>query len=125
MKEKLSEERAIDTVGRPGVKAKSFGSSKGTSKKESMGESAKGVGGGLKADNTKDEPVFHESSYRDGVDKNFEKKAETGLPRQEASYQNRDRQGTGFEAEPVYQRKLRSYPSKGPATKGGSKEKDL
>ena len=121
MKE-TKEERAVDTVGRPKQSAKSFGSSKGTSKNESKGASAKGVGGGLKADNVKDEPIFHEAAYRAGKDNNYEKKVESGLPRQEASYQNRDRQGSGLVHEPKYQEKLRSYPKSGPKTKKGSTE---
>lgn len=111
MKENLSEERAVDTVGRPTSKSSSMGSSKGSSKSEMTSGSAKGVGGGLQADVMKDEPIFHEPAYRTkGKDNNYESKVQSGLPRQEASYQNRDRNGSGLENEPKYQRKLASYP---------------
>jgi hypothetical protein len=125
MKENNSD-RAVDMVGRPNFKGgKSFGSSSGSSKKSSPGESAKGIGGGLKDDNTVDEPIFHEAAYRSsGKDANYEKKPESGLPRQESSYQNRDRQGSGLEAEPVYQKKFPAYPSKGSKTKQSSDEDD-
>jgi hypothetical protein len=84
-----------------------------------------GIGGGLKDDNMKEEPILHEAAYRtDGKDKNYQEKAQTGTPRQEAAYQNRDRQGSGLEAEPVYQRKFQSYPSKGPQTKRSNTQDD-
>ena len=128
LKENLSEERAIDTVGRPGIKQKSYGKVGGEvggkSEKKGMGGSAKGVGG-FRGDNTQEEPVQHEASYRtDGKDKNYEKKPESGLPRQEAAYQNRDRQGSGLVNEPKYQQKLRSYPTGNPKTKKSKTEDD-
>ena len=114
------EERAIDTFGRPTADKSSMGSSKGTSKSEMTSGSAKGIGTGI-GNNTVEEPIFHEASYRTGgKDKNEEKKAETGLPRQEASYQNRDRNGSGLDNNPVYQRKLPSYPKSSPKTKQSS-----
>lgn len=109
-------ERAKDFVGEP--KAKKV-SSKGkeTSKKESRGVSAKGVIAD-KGQNTKDEPIEHKSAYRGRNSKTVE----SGLPRQEASFQNRDRQGSGLENEPTYQRKLKSYPKKKSLKSGENKE---
>lgn len=129
MKEDLEEERAIDTVGRTGVKNKSYGKVGGEegSSKKSMDKkgSTEGIGGGLHADAMKEEAIVHEASYRKGLDKNEETKAETGTPRQEASYQNRDRAGSGLNDEPVYQRKFPSYPKSGPkGTKKGEIEDD-
>lgn len=127
MKEKLREERAIDTVGRPGIKGKTYGKyggETGKSEKKGMGDSANGVGGGLHADFTKDEPIIHEAAYRAGKDNNYEKKAETGTPRQEATYQNRDRQGSGINHQPKFQDKLPSYPKNSPKTKQSSEQDD-
>ena len=126
MKEKLSEERAVDTVGRPGVKMKSFGKKggeAGSSRKGDKGGSARGIGTGIGTD-AKEEPIFHEAAYRAGKDKNYDPKVESGLPRQEASYQNRDRQGSGLDNENTYQKKLRSYPMSSPKTKKGKVEDD-
>ena len=127
LKENLREERAKDTVGTPKFPSKSFGrkgGEAGSSKKEGKGGSTDGIGGGFRSEDVKDEPVFHEAAYRDGKDKNYEKKPETGTPRQEASYQNRDRQGSGLSNEPKYQQKLPSYPTSGPKTKEGAQEDD-
>lgn len=116
----------MDTVGRPNVKMKSFGKvggETGSSSKKSSGESMGGVGGDLKGQDVQDEPIFHEAAYRSaGKDANWEKKPETGVPRQEASYQLRDRQGSGVEQEPKYQSKLRSYPTSSPKTKKSTRE---
>lgn len=123
-------ERAVDSVGRPNFhNGKTFGKvggETGSSKKSSPGESTKGIGGNLSADNMKEEPIIHEAAYRGnmGGDRNESKKAESGLPRQEAAYQNRDRQGSGLEAEPVYQRKIPSYPKSNRPTKQSSKQDD-
>lgn len=118
---KNTSERAVDTVGRPNVKTKAFGSSKGTSTKKGLAPSAKGVGGKLSSENTVDEPVVHSAAYRKS-DKNYEAKAETGTPRQDSSFRNRDRQGTGVEASSRYQSKLPNYPKKGPKIKDASEE---
>ena len=118
-------ERAVDGVGRPPFKSnKSFGSDSTQGRKSGSG-STKGVGGGLKSENTVSEPIFHEASYRTGgKDKNYEAKPQSGLPRMEASYTNRDRSGTGVEKQPKYQSKLQSYPTKGPATKRSNTQDD-
>ena len=79
----------------------------------------------MKSDNTVSEPIFHEPAYRtNGKDKNYDAKPQSGLPRREAAYTNRDRSGTGVEKEPAYQAKLRSYPSSGPKTKKSKTEDD-
>lgn len=70
----------------------------------------KGIGGGLKGDNTKDEPIENVSAYRGRATGAIK----SGLPPQEAAFQNRDRSGSGLENEPTYQRKLKSYPTKSP-----------
>ncbi len=128
MKEKLNEERAVDTVGRPNSATKSFGKHGGTvggSSKMGMNKpgSTEGVGGGFVSDAAKDEPIVHESSFRtSGKDKNFKNEVESGTPRQDSSYQNRDRQGAGLNNEPVYQNRVKSYPTKGPQTKVSNDE---
>lgn len=111
-------ERAKDFVGEPSAK-KVSGMRKQTSKKESKGVSTKGVIAD-KGMNTKDEPIEHKSAYRGRNNK----VVETGLPRQESSFQNRDRQGSGLENEPTYQRKLKSYPKKSPLPKSGESNED-
>jgi hypothetical protein len=78
----------------------------------SKGGKTEGLGG-LRGENTQEEPVLHEPAYHKS-DKNEEAKPETGLPRQEAGYQSRDRQGSGIEDQPIWQNKVRSYPAKGP-----------
>ena len=123
-------ESAYDFVGRPKVADKSFGKKGGEvggSTKKAMEKegSTEGVGGGLRAEAMKEEPILHESTFRSGPkDKNWEKKPETGTPRQEASFRNRDRQGTGIEHEPVYQGKFPSYPTKGPKGMKPSEQED-
>ena len=109
------------------------------------GGSAEGVGGKLSSDTTKDigtgphkeEPIENRAAYR----KNFSTenseygvsdgkftgagKPMTGLPKQEASYVNRDRQGSGLETQPAIQRKLPNYPgtkNTGKAKKGETKD---
>lgn len=109
--------------GVPSAKKMSMGSSKGSMKMKDNGGSSKGTYSGS-GDNTREEPVSHESSFRGGKggDKNMSPKVMSGTPRQEASYQNRDRQGSGIQNEPTYQRKLKSYPTSGPKTKKGNRE---
>ena len=59
-----------------------------------------------------EEPVMHEPAYRRGVsgDKNYEDKVQSGMPQSQASYQDRDRQGSGVETQPIWQVKQSSYP---------------
>ena len=95
------------------------GKGKMSAKKESRGASTKGVNAD-KGMNTKDEPIEHKSAYRGRA----VGAVESGLPRQESSFQNRDRQGSGLENEPTYQRKLKSYPKKSPLKKSGENNED-
>lgn len=122
LQENLREARAKDTVGTPKARAVTMGGQgRGTAVAKGNGGSSAGVGGGLKGDNTATQPIFYEAAYRtDGKDNNYVKNPETGTPRQEASYQNRDRQGSGLESEPSYQRKVPSYPAASPKTKRSS-----
>ena len=122
--------------------AKSVGSSRGTSSKRGGASSAEGVGGKLSSDTTQDinlgphksEPIENRAAYRKNAgisnseygvsDPKFTgaNKPQTGTPRQEAAYVNRDRQGSGLETQPAHQRKLPSYPG-GKKAKGAKEEK--
>lgn len=114
LQENLREKRAKDTVGIPKASRNSQGSMKGTAKNLSSKGSTKGVGGRLREDNVKEEPVSHEPAYRRS-DKNYSAKVQEGMPQSGAAYRNRDRQGTGLETQPRWQTKEKSYPTSGRA----------
>lgn len=125
MKENLNEERAIDTVGRPKGDKVSEGNKPGKASSKMEGGSQNGIGGGLTGNAMVDEPIFHEPAYRrSGGDKNSSSKAETGTPRQEAGYRNRNNGASGqnMTNDSRYQDKLPSFPKKNPATKQSADE---